>query len=91
MNPPQQNRRYDDDFTSTEEEDRERPRRRRERERRGTGDRDREREKERDRDRERDRERDRYSKKSHTGRKAAAGALLGVGGLTALLDGLSGL
>ena len=89
MNPPQQNRRYDDDFTSTEEEDRERPRRRRERERRGVSDRDKERD--RDRDKERDRERDRYSKKSHTGRKAAAGALLGVGGLTALLDGLSGL
>jgi len=87
MNPPQQNRRYDDDLTSTEEEDRERPRRRREKERKGTGDRDRERE----RDRDRDKERDRYSKKSHTGRKAAAGALLGVGGLTALLDGLSGL
>ncbi|CAA9962257.1 hypothetical protein PTMSG1_05633 [Pyrenophora teres f. maculata] len=85
MNPPQQSRRYDDDFTSTEEEDRDRARRRRDKDRRGGGDRDRERE------RERDRERDRYSKKSHTGRKAAAGALLGVGGLTALLDGLSGL
>ncbi|KAG9386336.1 hypothetical protein A1F94_003086 [Pyrenophora tritici-repentis] len=49
MNPPQQNRRYDDDFTSTEEEDRDRTRRRRDKDRRG------------------------------------------VGGLTALLDGLSGL
>jgi hypothetical protein len=41
-------------------------------------------------EKERERERDKYGKKSHTGRKAA-GALLGVGGLTALLDGLSGL
>jgi hypothetical protein len=37
-----------------------------------------------------DKERDGGKKKSSTGRKAA-GALLGVGGLAALLDGLSGL
>ncbi|CAN9187355.1 unnamed protein product [Alternaria alternata] len=72
------NRRYDDDFTTSESE-LERPRRRRSKSR------------SRMYEKERERERDKYGKKSHTGRKAAAGALLGVGGLTALLDGLSGL
>lgn len=72
------NRRYDDDFTTSESEF-ERPRRRRSKSR------------SRMYEKERERERDKYGKKSHTGRKAAAGALLGVGGLTALLDGLSGL
>ncbi|KAH6867073.1 hypothetical protein BKA58DRAFT_403885 [Alternaria rosae] len=72
------NRRYDDDFTTSESE-LERPRRRRSKSRSRTY------------EKERERERDKYGKKSHTGRKAAAGALLGVGGLTALLDGLSGL
>jgi hypothetical protein len=72
------NRRYDDDFTTSESE-LERPRRRRSKS------------KSRTYEKERERERDKYGKKSHMGRKAAAGALLGVGGLTALLDGLSGL
>ncbi|KAI4951435.1 hypothetical protein J4E91_004145 [Alternaria rosae] len=72
------NRRYDDDFTTSESE-LERPRRRRSKSRSRTY------------EKERERERDKHGKKSHTGRKAAAGALLGVGGLTALLDGLSGL
>ncbi|KAB2100865.1 hypothetical protein AG0111_0g10732 [Alternaria gaisen] len=72
------NRRYDDDFTTSESE-LERPRQRRSKSR------------SRMYEKERERERDKYGKKSHTGRKAAAGALLGVGGLTALLDGLSGL
>ena len=72
------NRRYDDDFTTSESE-LERPRRRTSKSR------------SRMYEKERERERDKYGKKSHTGRKAAAGALLGVGGLTALLDGLSGL
>ncbi|KAI4613822.1 hypothetical protein J4E83_007424 [Alternaria metachromatica] len=77
MNPSYAgNRRHDDDFTTSESE-LERPRRRRS--------------KSRSRAYEKERERDKYGKKSHTGRKAAAGALLGVGGLTALLDGLSGL
>ncbi|KAG9196707.1 hypothetical protein G6011_01828 [Alternaria panax] len=75
-------RRYDDDYTTSESE-LERPRRRRSKERSRVYDKERE--------REREREKDRNGKKSHTGRKAAAGALLGVGGLTALLDGLSGL
>ncbi|KAL1793078.1 hypothetical protein ACET3X_008060 [Alternaria dauci] len=72
-------RRYDDDFTTTSESEFERPRRRRSKSR------------SRMYEKEREKERDKYGKKSHTGRKAAAGALLGVGGLTALLDGLSGL
>jgi hypothetical protein len=73
-------RRYDDDFTTSESEI-ERPRRRRSKSKGRMY----------EKERERERERDKYGKKSHTGRKAAAGALLGVGGLTALLDGLSGL
>ncbi|USP79816.1 hypothetical protein yc1106_07090 [Curvularia clavata] len=73
------NRRYDDDLTTSDSES-ERPRRSR-------------RERERSRARYTDRYGDngKYGKKSnHVGRKAA-GTLLGVGGLTALLDGLSGL
>jgi hypothetical protein len=78
MNPS--SRRYDDDITTSESE-LERPRRRRSKSRSRIY----------EKERERERERDKYGKKSYTGRKAAAGALLGVGGLTALLDGLSGL
>jgi hypothetical protein len=68
------NRKYDDDFTTSDSEPSERERMRRRRSKSRGRFRD-------DRD---------GGKKRHTGRKAA-GALLGVGGLTALLDGLSGL
>jgi hypothetical protein len=76
MKPAPSTRRYDDGFTTSDSEA-ERPRRRRSKSRGRYS---------------YDRERDVYGgkKKSSTGRKAA-GALLGVGGLTALLDGLSGL
>ncbi|KAF1838312.1 hypothetical protein BDW02DRAFT_565133 [Decorospora gaudefroyi] len=68
-------RKYEDDFTTSESEA-ERPRRRRSKSRSRYS---------------YEKDRDRDKKKSHIGTKAAAGALLGVGGLTALLDGLSGL
>jgi hypothetical protein len=77
---PSSSRRYDDGFTTSDSEA-DRPRRRRSKSRSRYS---------YDRERESGRDRDGGKKKSHTGGKAA-GALLGVGGLTLLLDGLSGL